>query len=62
MRCAVILLSLSLSGCLDLRTLPKIIEVRYTTDTGARMLLLCLKETRADTPPVTYECDTGEIR
>jgi len=55
--CAYIL-AFSLSGCLHAPTLPKVVEVRYQTATGTRMSVICVHETRADTPPVTYECDT----
>jgi len=66
MRLGVLLLVLSLSDCLPpikwKAELPKIVEVRYQAIDGRRMSILCVHETRADTPPVTYECDTGERR
>jgi len=54
-------LAVSLSGCLQVPTLPKVVEIRYLDAAGNRMSIICTHETRADTPPVTYECDTGAI-
>jgi hypothetical protein len=56
------LLLLLASGCQLVTILPKVIQVRYLTVEGKRLLVICTYETRADTPHVTYECDVGEQR
>ena len=53
-------LAISLSGCLHASKLPKVIEIRYLSAAGKRMSVICVHETRADTPPITYECDVGQ--
>lgn len=58
----VLAIALSLSGCFHAPIWPKLVEIRYQAADGKMMSLLCVHETRADTPPVTYECDTKEIR
>jgi len=59
--CAAMAAMIFLFGCLHTPTLPKIVTIRYQDATGIRMSILCVHETRADTPPVTYECDTGQL-
>jgi len=58
--CAVMAALIFLFGCPHTLTLPKLVTIRYQTADGKLMSMLCVHETRADTPPVTYECDVGE--
>lgn len=55
-----------LTGCMSM-DLPKVVTIRYhpemkmSTVYSMSFLIVCVRETRADTPPVTYECDTGQL-
>lgn len=61
LRLPCVLLALFFSGCLNSPALPKVVTIRYLDAAGKQMSMVCVHETRADTPPVTYECDIGAI-
>jgi len=58
---AWLVILLFLAGCPHAPPLPKVVTIRYLDAAGQRMSIVCVHETRADTPPVTYECDTGQL-